>query len=53
MKLANIRKLEGLLASVKDAKQRKRKGLTLHADELPAVEAALVEALDEASHTNY
>jgi hypothetical protein len=53
-RLQHIRTLEGVWQSVKLAQDRKRKGLTLHADELAKVEAALdhvlkrIEGLDRA-----
>lgn len=45
MELVHQRKLEGLLHSVKHAIDRKRRGLTLHADELPGIKAALEAAV--------
>jgi hypothetical protein len=44
--LKHIKKLEGLHSSVQIAKNRKRKHLTIHADELPALEEAIKAALD-------
>jgi hypothetical protein len=45
--LKHIRKLEGLLYSIKLARQTKRKSFVLHSDELPAIEEAIRAALDK------
>lgn len=44
MTFSHLKKLEGLLHSLTQARDRKRRGLTLHADELPD----LIEALGKA-----
>lgn len=45
MELKHQRRLEGLLASVRHQIARKRKNLTIHADELPALSEALHAAV--------
>lgn len=47
IQFAHVKRLEGLAHSMTQARDRKRRGLTLHADELPG----LIEALEPAIAT--